>query len=69
MKIDAQFVSFLKKDLNLSDRSIKIAWKHTEQILSLLPIVLWQDGLITLAQLDLISNWMYESHFPSENYI
>jgi replication initiation and membrane attachment protein DnaB len=69
MKIDAQFVSFLKKDLNLSTHSIKIAWKHTEQIPSLLPIVLWQDGLITLAQLDLISDWMHEFQLPSEDYI
>lgn len=69
MKIDAQFVSFLKKDLNLSAHPIKIAWKHTEQIPSLLPIVLWQNGLITLAQLDLISDWMHESQFPSGDYI
>ncbi|OWY62121.1 hypothetical protein B7486_60135 [cyanobacterium TDX16] len=61
MEIDAQFVSFLKKELNLSAHSIKISWKHTEQIPSLLPIVLWQDGLITLAQLDRISDW--ESQF------
>ena len=52
---------FLKEDLQLPMASITLALQHSEQIPSLLPITLWQYGLITLVQLDQIYDWLYTS--------
>ncbi|HEY9739062.1 MAG TPA: DUF2949 domain-containing protein [Coleofasciculaceae cyanobacterium] len=54
-------IRFLKEELKLPKNSIKLALQHSEQIPSLLPIILWQYGLITLAQLDQIYDWLYAS--------
>jgi hypothetical protein len=54
-------IRFLKEELQLPTDSIKLALQHSEQIPSLLPIILWQYGLITLAQLDKIYDWLYAS--------
>jgi hypothetical protein len=54
-------IRFLKEELQLPTDSITLALKHSEQIPSLLPITLWQYGLITLVQLDQIFDWLYTS--------
>lgn len=54
-------IRFLKEELKLPKNSIKLALQHSEQIPSLLPIILLQYGLITLAQLDQIYDWLYAS--------
>ncbi len=41
---------------------IKLALKHTEQTPSLLPMILWQYGLVSLTQLDRIFDWLENSH-------
>ncbi len=52
---------FLKEELQLPTDSITLALQHSEQIPNLLPITLWQYGLITLVQLDKIYEWLYTS--------
>jgi len=37
---------------------IATALRHPEQTPSLLPIILWQYGLVTLEQLDRIFDWL-----------
>jgi hypothetical protein len=42
-------IRFLKEELQLPTDSITLALQHSEQIPNLLPITLWQYGLITMA--------------------
>lgn len=53
-----RLVNFLQEDLAIPTASIEIALRHPEQNPSLLPMILWQYGLITLEQLDLIFDWL-----------
>lgn len=54
----AQFIKFLQEEINLSDNSITMAQRSVEQNSGLLPMVLWQYGLVTLEQLDKIYDWL-----------
>jgi len=54
----AQFMKFLQEDLAIPATDIQIALRHPEQTPSLLPMILWQYGLVTLTQLDLIFDWL-----------
>ncbi len=58
-------IDFLEETLHLSAACIALAWKQAEQTPSLVPITLWQYGLISLAQLDQIFGWLYDSQDPS----
>ncbi|MBW4444927.1 MAG: DUF2949 domain-containing protein [Plectolyngbya sp. WJT66-NPBG17] len=57
-----RLTAFLQDTLHLSTDSIILAWKQAEQTPSLLPITLWQYGLISLSQLDQIFDWLYNDH-------
>ncbi|MCX7595675.1 MAG: DUF2949 domain-containing protein [Fischerella sp.] len=54
----AQFLSFLQEDLAIPDTDLQLALRHPEQTPTLLPIILWQYGLVTLNQLDRIFDWL-----------
>jgi hypothetical protein len=54
----AQLVRFLQEDLAIPTDAIQLAWQHSEQMPSLLPMVLWQYGLVTLTQLSQILDWL-----------
>jgi hypothetical protein len=53
-----RFVEFLQDELALPTEAIALALQKCEHSFSLMPMVLWQYGLITLAQLDLIFDWL-----------
>lgn len=53
-----QLISFLMDELNIPANSIATAKRHPEQNPSLLPMILWQYGLVTLDQLDRIFEWL-----------
>lgn len=53
-------MSFLQEELAIPTNDITLAWKQSGYIASLLPIVLWQYGLITLTQLDRIFDWLQD---------
>lgn len=53
-----QLIKFLQEELAIPANSITTALRHSEQNSSLLPMVLWQYGLITLEQLDKIFDWL-----------
>lgn len=55
-------VCFLSDELALPHESIALAVQHSEQTPSLLPMILWQYGLVTLAQLDQIFDWLEQRH-------
>ncbi len=56
--VDVRLIQFLKEELAIPDTSIAIALRHQESTPSLLPMILWQYGLITLQDLDRIFDWM-----------
>ncbi|MDX2098666.1 MAG: DUF2949 domain-containing protein [Leptolyngbyaceae cyanobacterium bins.59] len=51
-------IQFLEKDLEIPQDSISLAIQHSEQVPTLIPMVLWQYGLITLAQLERVFDWL-----------
>ncbi|MGJ5673404.1 MAG: DUF2949 domain-containing protein [Nostochopsis sp.] len=54
----AQFLNFLQEDLAIPASDLQLALRHPEQTPNLLPIILWQYGLVTLNQLDRIFDWL-----------
>ncbi len=54
----ARLIQFLQEELAIPADSIAIALKQGEQSSNLLPMVLWQYGLITLEQLDQVFDWL-----------
>jgi Protein of unknown function (DUF2949) len=57
-------IRFLRDELALPQASIALAVQHAEQTPSLLPMILWQYGLITLAQLEQIFDWLEQKNTP-----
>ncbi|MBW4419696.1 MAG: DUF2949 domain-containing protein [Myxacorys californica WJT36-NPBG1] len=58
------FLRFLKEELALPTSAIDLAVRHGDSssaYLSHLPMILWQYGLITIAQLDQIFDWMEQA--------
>jgi hypothetical protein len=56
-----QVVNFLSQNLNLSADSVQLALKQSQPDYSVLPIVLWQYGLVSLPELDQVYDW-FESY-------
>ncbi|MFH7026643.1 MAG: DUF2949 domain-containing protein [Heteroscytonema crispum UTEX LB 1556] len=54
----AQLLKFLQEDMAIPVDDLQLALRHTEQTPSLLPMILWQYGLVTLNQLDRIFDWL-----------
>jgi hypothetical protein len=50
-------IQFLQQDLAISNEAIAIALRHPESSPHLLPMVLWQYGLITTEELDRVFDW------------
>ncbi|NDJ17585.1 DUF2949 domain-containing protein [Myxacorys almedinensis] len=58
------FIKFLKEELALPTSAIDLAVRHGDSSsaqLPHLPMILWQYGLITIAQLDQIFDWMEQA--------
>ncbi|WP_445171199.1 DUF2949 domain-containing protein [Microcoleus sp.] len=54
----AKLLDYLRGDLAISNSAIAVALRHSEQDASQLPMVLWQYGLVTLEELNLIFDWL-----------
>jgi len=54
----SRFIKFLQEEISLSNNSIAIAQKAVADNHSVLPMVLWQYGLVTLDELDKIYDWL-----------
>ncbi len=58
LRTQDHLIQFLRQDMAVSDEAIAMALKRTDTAYNLLPMVLWQYGLITLEQLDQVFDWM-----------
>jgi hypothetical protein len=56
--LQQRLIRYLQDDLAIPKESIAVALRHEEQTPNLLPMVLWQYGLVTLEQLDKIFDWL-----------
>ena len=56
-----EVVNFLRQNLDLPDNSIQLALKQSQSDYHNLPIILWQYGLVNLAELDRVYDW-FESY-------
>jgi hypothetical protein len=57
----SQFINFLKNDLQLSSQSVEMALRHQKDDPTLLPMILWQYGLVSLEQLNQIFDWLEQA--------
>lgn len=53
-----KLISFLRDELAIPSASIELAVRHHPDTPNLLPMILWQYGLVTLEQLDQIFDWL-----------
>jgi hypothetical protein len=56
--LETKLVNYLRGELAISNSAIAVALRHAENDIAQLPVVLWQYGLVTLEQLDLIFDWL-----------
>jgi hypothetical protein len=54
----SRLIHFLQEDLAISTASLDVALRHRERDTGSLIMILWQYGLITLEQLELIYDWL-----------
>ena len=54
----SRLIDFLREELAIPAESIAVALRRSEQTQTLLPMILWQYGLVTLEQLDQIFDWL-----------
>ncbi len=59
-----QFMGFLQDELGIPAANLQLALRHPEQTPSLLPMILWQYGLVTLAEVGRMFDWL-EHRAPS----
>jgi hypothetical protein len=52
-----QLIQFLREELKIPDAWIALAQRQPEDQ-NLLPMILWQYGLLTLEQLDRVFDWL-----------
>jgi hypothetical protein len=53
-------IEFLQTDLAVSSEAIAMGMRKAEQATNLLPMALWQYGLVTTEQLSQIFDWLEE---------
>lgn len=53
-----RLIHFLQEELAIPATSIDLAVRHHPDTPNLLPMILWQYGLVTLEQLDQIFDWL-----------
>ncbi|HHP7245863.1 MAG TPA: DUF2949 domain-containing protein [Elainellaceae cyanobacterium] len=53
-----RLINFLQDELAIPSEAIAMALRRTDTHSNLLPVVLWQYGLITIEQLDQVFDWL-----------
>ncbi|MEM6835649.1 MAG: DUF2949 domain-containing protein [Cyanobacteria bacterium P01_C01_bin.120] len=64
MSQQSQLIEFLRQELALPADAIALGLRRSAASPGLLPIVLWQYGLVTTRQLDQIYDWLETSVHP-----
>ena len=54
----SKLIRFLQEELAIPPKAIKVALAQCKEDLGPLPMVLWQQGVLTLQQLERIFDWM-----------
>lgn len=67
-KIAREFLNFLQTEIAIPAADLQLALRHPEQTPDVLPMILWQYGLITLNQLDRIFEWSHGSDSNERSY-
>lgn len=68
MTTQARLIEYLELEMGLSKHAIALAVRQAGALPNLLPIALWQYGLVTADQLDQIFDWLEALH-QSQNLI
>ena len=53
-----QLIDFLQSEFKISARAISLAQRSQDLEPNILPIILWQYGLLNTKQLDEVFNWL-----------
>jgi hypothetical protein len=61
MNQQTQLIEFLRQELSIPAEAIALGLRRSASTPNLLPIVLWQYGLVTTTQLDQIFDWLEAS--------
>ncbi len=56
--LQTRLIQFIQDDLGVPTAAIALALRQNEPIPHLLPMILWQYGLVTLDQLNQILDWL-----------
>lgn len=56
--LQQRLIRYLQEELSIPKESIAVALRQEVQTPNLLPMVLWQYGLVTIDQLDKIFDWL-----------
>lgn len=54
----SKLIRFLQDELSVPPKAIKLALQQCNQDFGPLPMVLWQQGVVSLQQLEKIFDWM-----------
>jgi len=57
-QLQQSLINFLQEDLHIPADAIAVALRHPEPTPNLMPMILWQYGLITIEQVDEIFAWL-----------
>ncbi|WP_036917604.1 MULTISPECIES: DUF2949 domain-containing protein [unclassified Prochlorococcus] len=55
------FCNYLKKEFSLNDKAINLCIKHSQLENAPISIILWNFGLITLKQYQLLIDWIHQN--------
>ena len=53
-----QLINFMRSELGISDRALALAQKSATPEPNILPIILWQYGILDREQLDRVFDWL-----------
>jgi Protein of unknown function (DUF2949) len=63
--LQTRLIQFLQTELGVPTAAIALALRHNEPVPHLLPMILWQYGLVTLDQLNQILDWLETTSWHS----
>ncbi|MEM9539198.1 MAG: DUF2949 domain-containing protein [Cyanobacteria bacterium P01_E01_bin.42] len=61
--IATRLIDFLQNELAIPKDAINLALRHREQSPNMLPMILWQYGLISIEQMERIFDWLDNSSY------
>ncbi len=59
-----ELIEFLRRDLDIPDDAISLGVQRAAETPNLLPMVLWQYGLVNTTELEQIFDWLEQRPVP-----